>query len=206
MARNYAALPHDYIEEMADLSDAEFGRLIRTLLIYSKTGREETLSGGERYLWRRVRNQEDRFQESYDSASNAKSEAGKKGAAKRWQRVADNGNAWQGMAEDSKNSYTETETNTETNIQPSIDGMNDNGQACAESNLDARVCLGGELGKGVVLLSEAQMNDLLDKLTLDEFNRYVAAVAEEELKGHHYRKRSHYQAILDMAMKDRRVG
>lgn len=114
MARNYAALPHDYIEEMADLSDAEFGRLIRTLLIYSKTGREETLSGGERYLWRRVRSQEDRFQESYGSASNAKSEAGKKGAAKRWQRMAEDSTAWQGMAEDSKNGYTETETNTET--------------------------------------------------------------------------------------------
>lgn len=128
MARNYAALPHEYLEEMADLTDAEFGRLIRALLEYSKTGREEALSGGERYLWRRVRSQEDRFQESYESMSNSKSEAGKKGAAKRWQSMAEDGKAmaddsramaddgrvWQGMADDSKNGYTETKTNTET--------------------------------------------------------------------------------------------
>ena len=66
--------------------------------------------------------------------------------------------------------------------------------------------LGGSLGKGVVMLSEEQMDDLLDKLSLDEFNKYVAIVADCELKGKRYKKKSHYQAILDMAAKDRKVG
>ena len=68
-----------------------------------------------------------------------------------------------------------------------------------------RVVLGGELGKGVVLLSQEQMDDLLDKLSLDEFNHYVSVVADCILKGKRYTKKTHYQAILDMAAKDRRI-
>ena len=61
------------------------------------------------------------------------------------------------------------------------------------------------IGKGVVLLSEEQMSDLLDKLNIEEFDKYVGIVADNELKGHHYKKKTHYQAILDMALKDRSV-
>lgn len=64
----------------------------------------------------------------------------------------------------------------------------------------------GGIGKNVVFLSDEQMSDLLDKLTIEEFDYYVGIVAEEELKGHHYKKKTHYQAILDMAAKDRKVG
>ena len=68
-----------------------------------------------------------------------------------------------------------------------------------------RTVLGGELGKGVVLLSQDQMDDLLEKLSLDEFNHYVSVVADCILKGKRYTKKTHYQAILDMAAKDRRT-
>ena len=63
--------------------------------------------------------------------------------------------------------------------------------------------MGGELGKGVVMMSEEQMNDLLDKLSLDEFEKYVSIVAECELKGKKYKNKTHYQAILDRVAKDR---
>ena len=65
--------------------------------------------------------------------------------------------------------------------------------------------LGGTLGKGVVMLSEEQFDSLLDELSVEEFDKYVAVVAECELNGQHYKKKTHYQAILDMARKDRRV-
>lgn len=65
--------------------------------------------------------------------------------------------------------------------------------------------LGGTLGKGVVMLSDEQMEDLLNKLSLEEFNKYVEIVADCELNGKPYRKKTHYQAILDMVNKDRRV-
>ena len=68
-----------------------------------------------------------------------------------------------------------------------------------------RVALGGELGKGVVLLSQEQMEDLLDKLSLEEFNHYVSVVANCILKGKKFTRKTHYQAIIDMAVKDRKI-
>lgn len=78
--------------------------------------------------------------------------------------------------------------------------------ACEESEraLIARQRLGGQLGQGLVMLSDAQIEDLLSRLSLDEFDQYVSAVAECEKKGKRFRK-THYQVILEMAAKDRRV-
>ena len=67
-----------------------------------------------------------------------------------------------------------------------------------------RTYLGG-IGKNVVFLSDEQMSDLLDKLSIEEFDYYVGVIADNELKGHRYKKKTHYQAILDMANKDRGV-
>lgn len=68
-----------------------------------------------------------------------------------------------------------------------------------------REYLGG-IGKNVVLLSDEEIGDLLAKISLAEFNYYVGIIAQSELKGHHYTKRTHYQAILDMAYKDRKIN
>ena len=68
-----------------------------------------------------------------------------------------------------------------------------------------RKYLGG-IGKNVVFLSDEQMSNLLDIMSIEEFDYYVGVVAESELKGHHYKKKTHYQAILDMVSKDRKVG
>lgn len=68
-----------------------------------------------------------------------------------------------------------------------------------------RMLMQGELGKGVVLLSQEQMNDLLDKLSLEEFDYYVGVVADCILRGKPFRKKTHYQAILDMAQQDRKI-
>ena len=66
--------------------------------------------------------------------------------------------------------------------------------------------LGGTLGGGVVMLSDEQFNSLCETLSFDELNKYISAVRDCELKGKHYKKKTHYQAILDMAAKDRKVG
>lgn len=121
MARNYAALLHEYLEEMDILSDAEFGRLCRALLAYSADGKEVQLEGAEKVLWKRVKKQEDRFRESYEEQIRSKRSAGKKGATKRWQTVANDGtviaeddDAINDMAYDSKNGYTKTKIEIET--------------------------------------------------------------------------------------------
>lgn len=74
-----------------------------------------------------------------------------------------------------------------------------------ENSAEKQKLMGGALGKGVVFLSDEQIDDLLEKLSTDEFDRYVSVVADCELRGKHFGK-SHYQAILDMAEADRRKG
>ena len=64
--------------------------------------------------------------------------------------------------------------------------------------------LGGTLGGGVVLLSKVQFDTLCDELSHEELERYLAVVRDCEKQGKHYKK-SHYQAIRDMAHKDRRI-
>ena len=64
----------------------------------------------------------------------------------------------------------------------------------------------GKLGEGLVLMSTEQFHDLLDKLSLAELHKYFAIIVECEKNGKRYKKKSHYQAILDMAAKDRRIS
>jgi predicted phage replisome organizer len=85
------------------------------------------------------------------------------------------------------------------------DSLSDLSTEFSTSEEKKRKFLGGELGKGVVLLSDEQMADLLDKLSVEEFDYYVGVVADCILKGKQYTKKTHYQAILDMALADRKV-
>lgn len=55
-----------------------------------------------------------------------------------------------------------------------------------------------------VMLSPEQVDDLLERLSLEEFDKYVDIVADCESRGKHFGK-SHYRAILDMAAADRAV-
>lgn len=128
MARNYAALPYDYLEEMEALNDAEFGRLTRALLAYSMTGEKIALCGNERFYAKRVMAQEDRFKANYEDVSTARSEAGKAGAAARWQNskgIFANGKDSTAIPANGKNGNTETNTETETDTLPSDDGKRD---------------------------------------------------------------------------------
>lgn len=112
MSRNYAALPHEYLEEMEVLTDEEWGRLTRALLRYSATGERTELTGKERFYTRRVFMQEDRFQASYNDLTAKRREAGRKGAAVRWNDG--DSNAILPLAGDGKHGNTETETETKT--------------------------------------------------------------------------------------------
>lgn len=113
MARNYACLKHEYLEEMSLLTDAEFGRLCRALLAYSAEGKEGQLQGSERLFWPRVKMQEDRAIENYETATEKYSAAGKAGAAARAnnaQRRSTSSNKYKSESE--KESESEYESNT----------------------------------------------------------------------------------------------
>lgn len=68
-----------------------------------------------------------------------------------------------------------------------------------------REFIGGTLGKGVVFMSNEQFDDLMNKLSFDEINHYFGVVADCELSGKKFKNKTHYQAILDMAKKDRKI-
>ena len=63
--------------------------------------------------------------------------------------------------------------------------------------------LSGSLGQNVVFMSDVQFERLCEMLSQDEMEKYFAIVAKCELEGKRYVKKSHYQAILDMAIRDR---
>ena len=106
---------------------------------------------------------------------------------------------------------TEKETDTDISITHSPPAL-----AC-EEKADARLIskedaerlrrkyIGGTLGQGLVMMNAEQFEDLLERLSLDELEKYFEVVAECERSGKRYRKKTHYQAILDMAAKDREV-
>ena len=84
MANNYCAVPHVYLDECEALTDEEFGRLMRSLLRYSRDGEAIELAGNERFFARRMMNQEDVNAARYADISAKRSEAGRLGALARW--------------------------------------------------------------------------------------------------------------------------
>ena len=65
--------------------------------------------------------------------------------------------------------------------------------------------MGGTLGQGIIFMSDEQFSDLCDRYTIDEIERYFEIIKDCERKGKHYKKKSHYQAVIDMAERDRRI-
>ena len=65
--------------------------------------------------------------------------------------------------------------------------------------------IGGNLGKGVVYLTDRQFSNLIDKLGLDAFNRYVERLATFiiDKKAH---VKSHYETILKWYEEDTKVN
>lgn len=106
MARNYVALCYEYLDEMRELDDAEFGRLCRALIRYSANGEPIKLPGNERFYAARCMAQEDRYQSSYNEAVKARSDAAKAAAEKRWnnanasERIPTDANACERMRTD----------------------------------------------------------------------------------------------------------
>ena len=65
--------------------------------------------------------------------------------------------------------------------------------------------VGGSLGKGVVYLSDRQLGDLMDRLGLDAFNRYVDRLATFIIDNNAHIK-SHYDTILKWYEEDSKVS
>ena len=65
--KNFTAIPDEYLEEMSVLSDAEYGRLIRAIQLYNRTGEPMELSGSERFFAIRCQRANDGYREYFNS-------------------------------------------------------------------------------------------------------------------------------------------
>ena len=118
MAMNYTPIPHDFLEEMGELSDAEYGRLVRWGQEYMIRGTTTGLSGNERFYAKRMQMQLDRYKANYEDAIEQKRAAGRASAEQR--RLTALNSVEQRSTEGNEINETKTKTKTNTNT-------NDNG-------------------------------------------------------------------------------
>ena len=77
-----------------------------------------------------------------------------------------------------------------------VSAMADNGgESDVENSVEKINAIGGKLGKGVVYLTQEQMDDLIYKLGLDGFNRYMEKLADFIIEKNANVK-NHYATIL----------
>ena len=77
--------------------------------------------------------------------------------------------------------------------------------AATATTTDQLKAIGGSLGKGVVYLTDSQLGDLMDRLGLDAFNRYVDRLATFIIEKNAHVK-SHYDTILKWYEEDTKVS
>ena len=85
-------------------------------------------------------------------------------------------------------------TTATTNVENPVENSED----------DVLRCIGGKLGKGVIYLSNNQYSDLLDRLGLDAFDRYLARLSDFIIEKNAHVK-SHYDTILKWVAEDSKV-
>ena len=95
------------------------------------------------------------------------------------------------VVEVSENGNQENGIDNEENVDNSVDN----------STLEF---MGGTLGKGVVLLTEAQRDALLDKLGFDAFNHYIEKLATFIIEKK-ATVSNHYSTILKWAKEDMKL-
>ena len=95
-----------------------------------------------------------------------------------------------GKVSEGKDSIVEGSVNTDT--------------ATATTEEDQLKCIEGDLGKGVVYLSDNQLHDLMDRLGHDGFNRGVERLANFIIEKNAHVK-NHYETILKWNKEDSQV-
>lgn len=200
MAREYFKAFHSYLTSIEPLNDAERGRLFTAMLTYSITGEVPELRGNERFIFPTMKVNIDREVESYQNAVKTNQANGAKGGRPKKTEKTDS------VFEKPK----ETEKSQEKEKDKEKDKDKDKEKEYILSSLsrakerNAIKPLGGSLGEGYVRLSSEQLDDLCEKLSLDELHRYIDVVKNCEMIGKSFGK-PHYIAILEMAEKDRKV-
>ena len=211
MARPGIMLYFDILEPIRVLPDADKGRLLVAMLEYGQQGILPDFEGMLSLAWGFVKPKIDKDSEEYNRSvlrrqyATACRERKRKGEPEitfdEWLRTNGsygnqmvshdiNDNQWYPTTATATSTTTSTTTATAAAVTTSTTG--DTATAAADKTVKM---VGGELGKNVVLLSDAQIADLLDKMGMDCFDYYVDKLSCFIIKND-AKVKNHYETII----------
>lgn len=183
MARPGIMLYFDILEPIRVLPDAEKGQLFVAMLEYGQSGKEPKFQGMLAMAWGFVKPKLDKDSDEYNRTVLKRQYATYCRDCKKKGEPEPSFDVWM-MTIDHQNNHmishditwypTTTPSSTTNTSITTAATSNTNAAATAENELKY---LQGPLGQGVVLLSDAQVSDLLDMLGLDGFEHYVKKLA-----------------------------
>ena len=211
MARPGIMLYFDILDPIRVLPDADKGRLLVAMLEYGQRGTVPHFDGMLALAWGFVRPSIDRDSETYNRTVLKRQYASFCRDQKRrgepeitfeeWLIASDNGIhqvvssdiKWYPTTTATAIPSTSTTTTSSTTAAAAATGTepDEDGDAAGRE----LKMMGGTLGKDVVLLSDEQMGDLLEKMGLSMFDYYVDKLSTFIIKND-AKVKSHYETIL----------
>ena len=223
MARPGIMLYFDILEPIRVLPDADKGRLLVAMLEYGQAGTVPEFEGMLALAWGFVKPKIDKDSEEYNKTILKRQYATfcrdrkRKGEPEigfdEWLMTIDN-QSYQMISNDttwypttSTTTTPSTSTNTSTTTTTAAAATTSTTEpedAAAAATERAVKVLGGELGKGVVFLSDDQIGDLLDSMGIETFDYYVDKLSAFIIKNGAHVK-NHYETILKWWKEDATV-
>lgn len=224
MAQPGVMLYFDILEPIKVLPDEDKGRLLVAILEYGNFGTVPEFDGMLAMAWGFVRPKIDRDREEYNRSvlrrqyATACRERKKKGEPEitfdEWLKTLDingnqivspdiNDNQWYPTTTTSASTTpsttpstsTTTKTTTISTAAAAVTTATGADAQAAETADKKLKFMSGELGKGVVILSDGQVDSLLDIMDIDMFDHYVSKLADFIIKNG-AKVKSHYSTIL----------
>ena len=216
MGRPGIVLYFDMLGPIRVLDDSEKGRLLVAMLEYGQSGTEPEFEGMLALAWGFVKPKIDKDSEEYNRTVLKRQYATfcrdrkKKGepeiSFEEWMMTIDD-QSYQMVSHDTKwypttSTTTAPTTTPATNTSTSITTAAAATTSTTEPDITAATAiesnvtvLGGELGKNVVFLSDAQISDLLDMMGVETFDYYVDKLSRFIIQND-ARVKNHYDTIL----------
>ena len=217
MARPGIMLYFDILEPIRVLPDEDKGRLLVAMLEYGKEGIVPEFEGMLALAWGFVKPKVDKDKEEYDRTILKRQYATycrdrkKRGEAEvgfdEWLSMVTNDNRddhmishdtkWYPTTTTSTTTNTTTSTSTTTAAAAAANTTTDDEDTATTTDDESKVvkAVGGTLGKGVVFMSDEQVDDLLERMGIETFDYYVDKLSDFIIKND-ARVKSHYETIL----------
>ena len=212
MGRPGIMLYFDILEPIKVLPDADKGRLLVAMLEYGQSGKQPQFDGMLSLAWGFVKPKIDKDSEEYNRTvlkrmyatfcRDRKKKNEPEISFEEWLMTIDD-QRYQVTSNDTKwYPTTTTATTTATSTTSTTSTATSTAAAATANTTDEAAAayrelkyFQGELGKGVVMLSDEQVDRLLESLGLDAFDHYVGKLANFIIKNGATVK-SHYETIL----------